>query len=329
VVEQFYKFNLLTVFLLPLSALYWLLQNIHQLVYRTGLISTVRVGTPVVVVGNLTVGGTGKTPLVAWLARLLQDRGFRPGIVLRGYKGQGNDVALKVTGQTDPALAGDESVLLARQTGLPVYVCKDRVAAAKALLSETTSNIVISDDGLQHYRLGRDIEIVVVDGERRFGNTLLLPAGPLRESTARLKRVDFILCRGGQPEANEIEYRLKLSGFRNLRSGEFVAVDRFTDKTVNCVAAIGNPNQFFNAIAAEGFAINPRAFPDHHYFVATDLEFGNDLPVIMTEKDAVKCADLAGDHHWFATADVILPERFANSLLTKLEQVSKYGQKTA
>lgn len=326
--KQLYRFNLLTILLLPLSGLYWLLQKIHAWLYRTGLRKTERLPVPVVVVGNLTVGGTGKTPLVAWLGQHLQQQGYHPGIILRGYKGKAVDAPLRVTADTSPVDAGDEAVLLARKTGLPVYVCPDRVAAARALLAATSCDVVISDDGLQHRRLGRDIEIVVVDGQRRFGNGLFLPAGPLRESRSRLRTVDFVLLRDGEVRGDEIGYSLAASGFRNVANGQLVSATDFPKSRINAVAAIGNPDQFFDSLAGMGFDVAQHPFPDHHLFNPGDLVFENEIPVIMTEKDAVKCAGFATDNCWALVVEAKLPPAFAEAILKRIDLVSKNGQKT-
>jgi len=329
VANQLYRFNLLTILLLPFSALYWLLYRIHSLLYRYGILKTEQLPVPVIVVGNLTVGGTGKTPLVAWLGEHLKQHGYSPGIILRGYKGRATSTPLRVTETTDPTDAGDEAVLLAQKTSLPVYACTDRLAAAWALLAETDCNVIISDDGLQHRRLGRDIEIVVIDGARRFGNGLYLPAGPMRESRSRLQSVDFVLVRGGQPRENEIGYEYAVSGFRNLVSGEFFEMVDFPRPVINAVAAIGNPKQFFDSLVQMGFDVLRWPFPDHYRFRPADFAFNNDLPVIMTEKDAVKCADFATGNYWALVVEAELPAEFADTVLKRIDQVSKNGQKTA
>jgi len=329
VANQLYRFNLLTILLLPFSVLYWLLYRTHSLLYRYGILKSEQLPVPVIVVGNLTVGGTGKTPLVAWLGEQLQQHGYSPGIILRGYKGRATSTPLRVTESTDPVDAGDEAVLLARKTGLPVYVCTDRVAAARALLTDTNCNVIISDDGLQHRRLGRDIEIVVIDGARRFGNGLYLPAGPMRESSSRLRSVDFVLLRGGQPHGDEIGYKYAVTGFRNLVSGEFFDMVDFPRPVVNAVAAIGNPKQFFDSLEQMGFDVLRWPFPDHHRFRPGDFAFGNDLPVIMTEKDAVKCTDFATRNYWAAVVEAELPPEFKDNVMKRIDQVSNHGQKTA
>lgn len=322
--KQLYHFNLLTFLLLPLSAVYWVLYRFHRSLYRVGILKSFELPVPVVVIGNITVGGTGKTPLVAWLATTLDKEGYRPGIVLRGYKGSAGDTPTLVNEKATASTVGDEAVLLAK-TGFPVCVGKNRVSASRKLVAEEDCNIIISDDGLQHYQLERDIEIAVIDGQRRFGNGLLLPAGPLRESVSRLKSVDYVLCRGGNKREGEIAYSYKPTGFRNLVTGEIVDIDQFQKGQVNAVAAIGNPAQFYQVLEDIGFEINNRSFPDHHAFVASDLEFDNDLQVIMTEKDAVKCGSFARGNYWALAIGVSVPGEFTNALLNKIKLVVKNG----
>lgn len=265
---------------------------------------------PTVVVGNLSVGGTGKSPLVAWLARYLQEQGWQPGIVSRGYGGKAAHYPLRVTPDSSPAEAGDEPVMLAQQSGVPVAVAPDRPAAV-ALLVDAGCTIIISDDGLQHYALARDIELVVVDGVRGFGNRHCLPCGPLREPLSRLNSIDGVMVNGSQEALAQLcaegdiatgsSYAMMLMpcGLRHLLTGERVSCDdpRF-DNGVNAVAGIGHPERFFTTLAAQGIAITPFPFADHHTFTADDLRFNDERPIVMTAKDAVKCQSFATDRCW-------------------------------
>lgn len=320
--SHLYTFSPISLLLLPLSGVYWLLQRLHRFLYSSGALKTHRVGAPVIVVGNLTVGGTGKTPLVVWLCAYLQENGFRPGIISRGYKGQHRQVQ-RVDAISDPLQVGDEAVLLAAKTGVPVYTAANRVEAADNLLRQNDCDVLISDDGLQHYRLARDIEIVVVDGWRRFGNGFLLPAGPLRESSSRLESVDYVVCRGGQPQANEIPYNYRATGFTDLKTGEEHDLTCFDGKRAHAVAAIGNPAQFFSQLASLGVDLVGHTFPDHHSFVSNDLRFGDKLPVIMTEKDAVKCRIMSGDpalNLWSLVIEAQLPVTFGKDIVARLKK---------
>jgi tetraacyldisaccharide 4'-kinase len=308
--------SLLGFTLLPLSLLFGAVVSVRRALYRSGIKKTYHAPVPVIVVGNITVGGTGKTPLVIWLTNFLQAQGFKPGVISRGYGGDGK---LKLVDQhADPRIAGDEAVLIARRTKRPVVTAIDRVAALKKILAETDTNIVISDDGLQHYHLGRQLELAMVDGERRFGNQSLLPSGPLREPVSRLTQVDFIVT---QQNPLAAEYLMRLAG------DEVVAVNAnektrrlqdFYGTKVHAVAAIGNPRQFFSRLRAQGITVIEHVFPDHYYFKPQDLTFADDLPVIMTEKDAVKCQDQMMPNHWYLPVTAEMNQLFSENILKKI-----------
>lgn len=289
-------------FLIPLAWLFWLISGLRRAAYATGILSSVTLPQPVVVVGNITVGGTGKTPFVIWLAQELRKRGHRPGIVTRGYGGNA-DQPRRAESDSDPALVGDEALLLVRHSGAPVAVGRDRVAAAKLLPQDV--DVILSDDGLQHYRLVRQHEIVLLDGSRGLGNGWLLPVGPLRETEARLGDTQVIIkvTPGGNftwPDA--LRMRLKASAAVNLKDGKRRDLSSFAGQKVHAVAGIGNPGQFFATLAAAGLEVDGRELPDHAVPTPADLDFGDDLPVFMTEKDAVKCARLALGRHWYLEA---------------------------
>jgi tetraacyldisaccharide 4'-kinase len=294
------SYSWLTLLLLPLSWLFRLIVALRYFFYRFKIKKTFLFNVPVIVVGNITVGGTGKTPFVIWLAHFLQKEGFSPGIVSRGMGGEQLNVPYWVDAVSDPAVVGDEALLLVRRTHCPMVVGVDRVAAVKELLQKTNCNIVISDDGLQHYRLGRTIEIAIIDGERRFGNGCLLPSGPLREPLKRLKRVDVVVVNGAKLAKNEEYMHLEGSKLISLvKNQQIQSVAEFKNKTVHAVAGIGNPNRFFNALRNENIQLIEHLFPDHYLYQASDIHFSDDLPVIMTEKDAVKCIGFADERHWY------------------------------
>jgi tetraacyldisaccharide 4'-kinase len=250
------------------------------------------------VVGNLSVGGTGKTPLVCWLVGRLTDLGFKPGVVTRGYGGSSRNVRL-IDSSDDPNVVGDESVLLARRTGAPVAIGNDRPGASQLLLN-AGCDVVVSDDGLQHYALARDCEIVVVDGDRRFGNGWLLPAGPLRETKARLAAADAVVVNGGRALLDgALSMRLEAKSALSLIGGAVKVLDEFAGRSVHAVAGIGNPERFFNLLRAHGIEVVGHPLPDHAPLRAADISFADDRPVLMTEKDAVKCDGIAGPHHWY------------------------------
>jgi len=316
------SYTLLTVLLLPLSWFFHLIVNIRRALYCLGIKKTHHFPTPIIVVGNITVGGTGKTPFVIWLASYLKKQGWRPGIVSRGVGGAEERLPRWVDENADPRQVGDEAILLRRRTLCPVVIGVDRVAAVKALLEKSDCNIVISDDGLQHYRLGRDIEILIVDGARRFGNKNFLPAGPLRESISRLKQVDFVIS---QQQAEAGEYLMLLQGndLVSLKdASQKKPLAHFKNTKVHGVAAIGNPKRFFSALRAEEIDVVPHVFPDHYLYQKNDIDFGDALPVMMTEKDAVKCARFADKRHWYLPVDAKLDDAFEERLLKKLKMTT-------
>ena len=274
---------------------------------------------PVIVVGNIAVGGTGKTPLVVWLVRRLGEAGLRPGIVSRGYGGRPAREPRLVTAASDPAQVGDEPVLLAARTGAPVAVAVDRSAAARCLLARHGCDILISDDGLQHYRLPRDLEIAVVDGARRLGNGLCLPAGPLREPASRLGEVDQVVV-NGTPGTGELAMGVVGDTAVSLQDPQTVrTLDRFAGQSVHAVAGIGNPSRFFELLQDSGLRVVPHPLPDHHRFTAGDV----DLPgtVLMTEKDAVKCRGMADGRHWYVPVDARPEPALEQALMTAVRSL--------
>lgn len=309
--------------LVPLGLIFSLIVMVRSWLYRQGLKKVIRFSVPVIVVGNITVGGTGKTPLVIALANDLKQQGFKPGIVSCGYKGRKGKVPQLVVALSNPKRVGDEAVMMARRTSLPVVVADDRVAAVKALLNIAGCDIVISDDGLQHYAMGRDIEIAVIDGERRFGNGFHLPAGPLRESRNRLKYVDFIVVNGKCLEG-EFEMQLIPEAFCQINHPSVCEnLDIFREKQVHAVAGIGNPNRFFNSLRCLHIKLLEHIFPDHHSFKQSDICFQDDLEIVMTEKDAVKCRLFTQQQGWFLKVNAKLSEKFNAQLMKKLKILQK------
>jgi tetraacyldisaccharide 4'-kinase len=313
-----------TLWLAPLSFLYGAVMGLRGFLYRIGLRHRVRLKVPVVVIGNLTVGGTGKTPLVAWLASKLAAVGLRVAIVSRGYGGRARGVT-RVTIHSRPSEVGDEPLLLARRAQATVFVGRDRVAAAKAAVAEGV-DIVLSDDGLQHLALVRNCEIVVIDGQRGFGNGRLLPRGPLRESPRRLRRVNAVVVNGALTAPNfklpkfvtgtHFVMRMDPGDARPVAGGGALrALSSFRGTGVHAIAAIGNPQRFFDMLREAGLTLHEHPMPDHHAFRAGDLEFGDQLPVLMTEKDAVKCAAFADQRCWYVPVTAHFPEAQATALV--------------
>jgi len=275
-------------------------------------------GVPVIVVGNISVGGTGKTPLVIWIAKFLKESGFTPGIISRGYLGKAKSWPQQVRPDSDPVIVGDEAILISRQAACPMAVGPDRVAAANALLKYSDCDILISDDGLQHYALRRTLEVIVVDGVRRFGNGHCLPAGPLRETTNRLDKADFIVTNG---IALEGEFAMRYSGkilINLLDADSKSTLLAFKNKRVHAISAIGNPQRFFDYLRSQGLDVIEHSFPDHYMYLQNDITFDDDFPVIMTEKDAVKCQRYPLYNYWYLPIAVEMKKEFGLRLLDKI-----------
>ncbi|WP_166265902.1 tetraacyldisaccharide 4'-kinase [Marinobacter caseinilyticus] len=275
---------------------------------------------PVIVVGNITAGGTGKSPLTAWLAALLKDEGWHPVILTRGYGARATQYPLLAGPDTPASQAGDEPVMLAAITGCPVVVDPKRVRAARWAVSQHLGNIFICDDGLQHYALPRDIEVVVFDGERGFGNGAPIPVGPLREPRSRLATVDFVVCNGSAVEGIEhpSQYVMTLNPtlLRHLQTGKTRPVDWLAGQRVKAVAGIGNPGRFFSTLTALGARVNGQAFPDHHRFAPEDLNVAPGEVLVMTAKDAVKCKAFAQDDCWVLEVSASFPDHFKKSVMS-------------
>ncbi|MGB7754911.1 MAG: tetraacyldisaccharide 4'-kinase [Salinisphaera sp.] len=303
--------------LVPLAALYGLIVAARRLAYRRGWRVAQRVERPVLVVGNISVGGSGKTPLTLAVVARARALGLRPGVVSRGYGGRAEHYPLDVRCDTSPAEGGDEPVLIAQRAGVPVVVDPDRVAAARFLIAEHGVDLVIADDGLQHYQLARDAEIAVRDARRGYGNGWLLPAGPLREPKARLACVDLECIQGAGRD-----FWLESGMARSLADGRVATLDTFRGTTVHAVAGIGEPDRFFDMLEAAGIDVIRHAAPDHHRYKAADLDFGDDRAVLMTEKDAVKCAVFANRALWAVPAVTRLSPDCTNEIDALLRRIT-------
>ncbi|WP_075181192.1 tetraacyldisaccharide 4'-kinase [Pantoea sp. 1.19] len=306
--------------LLPLSLLYGAITGLIRLSYRLGWRKSWRAPVPVVVVGNLTAGGNGKTPVVIWLVEQLRARGLRVGVVSRGYGGRATRYPLLLSAESTPAEAGDEPVLIYQRTGAPVAVAPQRAEAVKALLAAQPLDVVITDDGLQHYALARDVEIVVVDGERRFGNGWWLPAGPMRERASRLASVDAVIVNGGTAGEGELPMRLQPGQLTRLQTTADGAQAPDFSQAI-AMAGIGHPPRFFATL--QGLGIRPLrtyAFADHQAYQPAALRAltPHGEPLLMTEKDAVKCRGFAADNWWYLPVTAQLPEPQAGALLQQI-----------
>jgi len=320
---------------LPFALVFRALVAARRGLYRLRLLPTWRAPVPVVVVGNITAGGTGKTPLVLAIVDMLQRGGFNPGVVARGYgrvppsEHDTRGVVRVYPDVATPEHFGDEPVLIARRSRVPVYISPDRPDAARALLAAHPEvNVLVSDDGLQHYGLARDVEIAVVDGERGFGNRLPLPAGPLREPVSRLRTVDAIVVNGAVrddvPGERRFSMRLagerfaSLAGNQEMGPAEFALAAR--GRHVVALAGIGNPQRFFDHLAALGVSARSIALPDHHHYQPRELKLPGAEVIVMTEKDAVKCAAFADARMWFLRVEAILPREFDQLVLDRIER---------
>lgn len=306
----------------PLSLLYGAVSGLIRLSFQRGWRKSWRAPCPVIVVGNLTAGGNGKTPVVIWLVQALQQRGLRAGVVSRGYGGKAERYPLLVDAETSTELAGDEPVLIAQRTGAPVAVAPKRRIAVEALLSRQPLDVIITDDGLQHYALQRDREVVVVDGVRRFGNGWWLPAGPMRERASRLEQVDAIIVNGGEATGREIAMTLQPGMAINLVTGQRATLAQLPP--VIAMAGIGHPPRFFTTLKQQGLQpVAEIAFADHHAYSEAELSSltqpGQCL--LMTEKDAVKCRAFARENWWYLPVDAHLAGASLPALLDDITQL--------
>ncbi|KZN52243.1 tetraacyldisaccharide 4'-kinase [Pseudoalteromonas luteoviolacea] len=314
--QSWYKpISLINIVLLPLSGLFWLVSSIRRLMFRIGIKSSYKASVPVMIVGNIGIGGNGKTPFVLWLVPYLQSLGLKVAVISRGYGAKPPHTPYKVSDDSTAELAGDEPLLIYKRLGCDVVIGGDRKASIEHLIAHNEPDIIVSDDGLQHYQLDRDIEICIVDNERRFGNGLLLPAGPLRETPKRLKSVDLTVFNGSIKEDG---YSLNTTGIYSVKTG--ARVTQFEPKGI-AVSAIGNPSRFEKSLSANGVTITQsKHFADHHMFTEEDFEIYNKSNIFMTEKDAVKCQSYAKDNWYFLRVDAVPSEGLVNKLHNLLDR---------
>ncbi|MBF8676898.1 tetraacyldisaccharide 4'-kinase [Pseudomonas fulva] len=289
----------------PLEALYrWVVKRKRRR-FLNDQRSSYRAPVPIIVVGNITVGGTGKTPMILWLVEHCRQRRLRVGVVSRGYGAKPPQLPWRVTADQAAEQAGDEPLLIVQRTGVPLMIDPDRARAVQALLASESLDLILCDDGMQHYRLARDLELVLIDAARGLGNRRCLPAGPLREPVERLKEADAVLFNGAEQDTAEgFGFRLQPSALVNLRTGERRALDHFpAGQRLHAVAGIGNPQRFFNTLQGLGWQPLPHPFADHAQFNAQNLAFTPPLPLVMTEKDAVKCRSFAAENWWYLAVE--------------------------
>lgn len=329
-----YGDSALRLLLLPFTWIYSAVTACRRYLYSSGIFRVQRLHVPVIVVGNITAGGTGKTPFTLWLAEQLAAKGFQPGIISRGYRGSVGPEPVVVTADSDPAIVGDEAVLMASRSECPVVVHPDRVAAANAAI-EQGANLIVADDGLQHYRLGRDFEIAIVDGARLYGNRQLLPAGPLREPLTRLNTIDQILVQRETDDNSELlhrsadsspkNFRLAASAICRLDHSDIRNCGDFSGARMHALAGIGNPERFFRLLEAHDIKVIRHPLGDHADIKSYDRTFSDGLEVVMTEKDAVKCRRLGTRNHWYVPVDVLIEDADAEYLLNRiLRKLDRY-----
>jgi tetraacyldisaccharide 4'-kinase len=325
--NHWYRITPLHLILFPISLVFRLVVALRREMYRNGSLPSDQLLLPVIVIGNINAGGTGKTPLTLALAKQLVKHGWHPLIVSRGFGGSAQQPQ-SVSETSDAQQVGDEPLLMARRNICPVWIGRDRTNTARAALqAHPQCDVVLCDDGLQHYRLQRDVEIAVIDGARRFGNGLMLPAGPLREPVSRLQEVDAVVVNGDDAAAGQ--YAMHLSGdiFYNLLDPDItVSADHFLNKNNHAVAGIGNPQRYFQHLEALGISFTPHAFPDHHPYRADELSFADCDAILLTEKDAVKCTTFADARYWALRVDAQIDPALLEHILRK---ITSHGPQTA
>lgn len=312
--KVWYSKNIFSLLLSPLSLIYISIIYLRHTLYRLGLISITKINVPTIVIGNIVAGGTGKTPLVIWLAKYFKDKGFLPGIVSRGYGGTYLSNIELVKPTSNPLLVGDEPVIIARNTNCPVVVAKIRAKGAKELVEKYNCNIIFCDDGMQHYSLARDIEIAVIDGQRRFGNNYCFPAGPLREPKSRIFKADLIVSKYN---ARTCEHKMDYTYHQLVSLNELsktIPISDLHGMTVHAIAGINNPDHFFSYLRSHKLELIIHKFPDHYSYTEDDVKFDDNFPVVMTEKDAVKCLNYSSDKHWYIPISAELSKSFVCDL---------------
>ena len=318
--KLWYKKNVIFYILIPLEIFYWALLQTKNILYRIGILKVKKLDVPVIVVGNLTVGGTGKPPLVIEIVRSLLKNGYSPGIICRGYGGKMKNLPHLITKEDRFLLAGDDALLLLEETKCPVVIDSNKIRGCYALLNNERIDTIISDDGLQHPQLARDIEIAVVDGKRRCGNGPLIPAGPLRESAARLNKIDLVVVNGGSKMKNEYSMSGTLTYAVRLLDGKKKELSTFEQETIDAICGIGNPDRFFDDLNNAGVKVRKHYYPDHYLYKPEDLCKFNSSRLFMTSKDAIKCRQFAQIDWWVIPQSIEIENDFTVALLEKLKR---------
>lgn len=316
--HYWYDLNIIALLLWPASLLFRVLVRFRRVAYQLGLFKSYKMPKPVIVIGNISVGGTGKTPLIIELSNQLQSWGYKVGVISRGYGGIG-PWPHQLVEDADASVSGDEPVQIFQRTNAAVIVGPDRVEDINLLCQQNEIDIILTDDGLQHYRMQRDLELVVIDNARQFGNGFCLPAGPLREPVSRLGKKSWCVFNGGN---NKYSFEIKPTSVKQLTAGEVKSLESFAGLTVHAVAGIGNPGRFFNMLKKCDVNVIEHAYPDHHQFTKDDLTFDDDLFVLMTEKDSVKCCAIDNDKLWYVSIDIELSEQFIFDFKKQVSELS-------
>jgi len=309
------------IFLLPLAWLMRIIIELRLFLYRTGMIEPYRLPVPVIIIGNITVGGSGKTPLVIALCNMLKQQGLSVGVVASAYEKEMGEDSVEVTADSDPEIFGDEPVMIAQNTQCPVFIGKYKSMSAHKLYQTAKPQIILCDDGLQHYRLARDMEVVVVNGEKLFGNRHTIPAGPLREPVARLKKADFVVYQEKEGKHENNFYQKPKALISISPEKQSVELSQFVGKKVHGVAGIAHPDLFFQQLRDLGMEVIPHPFADHHQYVDKDLTFNDEYPIIMTEKDAVKCYPSTLKNGWYLAVDLVICSHFLEQFTKRIQEM--------
>jgi len=316
--NQYYKKSNWIYLLIPISIFFYFSSSLKKYLYKNGFLKTIKIKVPVLIIGNITLGGTGKTPLALDLIENFLKEGLKPALISRGYGGSANNIT-EVFEFSNIRAVGDEALLIKAKSKIPVFIGKDRVGAAKILLKKyPETSIIISDDGLQHHRLARDYEIIVVDSQRQFGNGLIFPAGPLREHISRLKQVDAVVYKGVSNNSNFYQMEYITKHFKNLLSNKKVIFKDIQDKKIVAITAIGNPESFFSALEGFDLKFKKVIFNDHYLFNKNDFIKYADYNIVMTEKDAIKCKKFATKNFWVLPLETKVDERLFQNILKKV-----------
>jgi len=316
--NQYYKKSNWIYLLIPFSFVFYGINILRNYLYRNGLLKSIKVEVPVLIIGNITLGGTGKTPLALNLISQFLNEGLNPALISRGYGGSAKDIT-EVLESTNVRIAGDEALLVKTKSKIPVFVGKDRASVAKILLKKyPKTSIIISDDGLQHHRLARDYEVIVVDSQRKFGNGFIFPAGPLRESRSRLNLVDAIVYKGtsNNPKFYQMKYITK--HFKNLITSKKIIFEGIQEKKIVAITAIGNPESFFSTLEGYNLEFKKVIYNDHYLFNKNDFIKYADYNIVMTEKDAIKCKKFATNNFWVLPLETKVDERLFRNILKKV-----------